>query len=46
MLTTWNVTSTTPQGYCHIKNTNLCNEEKKKPNCQHRGIQLKDQTKK
>jgi hypothetical protein len=29
MLTTWNITSRTPQGSHHIKYTNLCNEEKK-----------------
>jgi hypothetical protein len=29
MLTTWNITSKTPQGSYHMKYTNLCNEEKK-----------------
>jgi hypothetical protein len=29
MLTTWNITSKTPQGSCHMKYTNLCNEEKR-----------------
>jgi hypothetical protein len=29
MLTTWNITSKTPQGSCHMKYKNLCNEEKK-----------------
>jgi hypothetical protein len=29
MLTTWNITSITPQGSYHMKYTNLCNEEKK-----------------
>ncbi len=29
MFTTWNITSRTPQGSCHIKDTNLCNEEKR-----------------
>jgi hypothetical protein len=29
MLTTWNITSRTPQGFCHMKYTNLCNEEKR-----------------
>jgi len=29
MLTTWNITSRTPQGSYHIKDTNLCNEKKK-----------------
>jgi hypothetical protein len=38
MLTTWNITSRTPQGSCHMKYTNLCNEEKKDPNHQHQGI--------
>jgi hypothetical protein len=28
MLTTWNITSRTPQGFYHMKYTNLCNEEK------------------
>jgi hypothetical protein len=37
MLTTRNITSRTPQGSCHMKYTNLCNEEKKK-NHQHQGI--------
>jgi len=27
MLTTQNITSKTPQGSCHMKYTNLCNEE-------------------
>jgi hypothetical protein len=27
MLTTWNITSRTPQGFCHMKYTNFCNEE-------------------
>jgi hypothetical protein len=27
MLTTQNITSKTPQGYYHMKYTNLCNEE-------------------
>jgi hypothetical protein len=27
MLITWNITSITPQGSCHMKYTNLCNEE-------------------
>jgi hypothetical protein len=27
MLTTWNITSRTPQGSCHLKYTNLCNEK-------------------
>jgi len=43
MFTTWNITFRTPQGSCHMKYTNLCNE-KKKPNHQHQGIYLKDQT--
>ncbi len=30
MITTQNITSRTPQGYCHMKYTKLCNEEKKK----------------
>jgi hypothetical protein len=30
MFTTWNITSRTPQGSCHMKYTNLCNEGKKK----------------
>jgi hypothetical protein len=29
MLATWNITSRTPQGSCHMKYKNLCNEEKK-----------------
>ncbi len=29
MLTTRNITLRTPQGSCHMKYTNLCNEEKK-----------------
>jgi hypothetical protein len=29
MLTTWNITSKTPQGSCHMKYTNLCIEKKK-----------------
>jgi hypothetical protein len=29
MLTTWNITSKTPQGFCHMKYINLCNEEKR-----------------
>jgi hypothetical protein len=29
MFTTWNITLKTPQGSCHMKYTNLCNEEKK-----------------
>jgi hypothetical protein len=29
MLTTWNITSKTLQGSCHMKYTNLCNEEKR-----------------
>jgi hypothetical protein len=29
MLTTQNITSRTPQGICHMKYTNLCNEEKR-----------------
>jgi hypothetical protein len=29
MLMTWNITSRTPQGSCHMKYTNLCNEEKR-----------------
>jgi hypothetical protein len=29
MLTTRNITSKIPQGSCHMKYTNLCNEEKK-----------------
>jgi hypothetical protein len=29
MFTTPNITSITPQGFYHIKYTNLCNEEKK-----------------
>jgi hypothetical protein len=29
MLTTRNITSKTPQGFCHMKYTNLCNEEKR-----------------
>jgi hypothetical protein len=29
MLTTWNITSITPQGSCHMKYINLGNEEKK-----------------
>jgi hypothetical protein len=30
MVTTQNITSRTPQGSCHMKYTNLCNEEKEK----------------
>jgi hypothetical protein len=37
MLTTQNITSKTPQGSCHMKNTNLC-DEKKETNHQHQGI--------
>jgi hypothetical protein len=29
MLTTQNITLRTPQGSCHMKYTNLCNEEKR-----------------
>jgi len=29
MFTTQNITSRTPQGFCHMKYTNLCNEEKR-----------------
>jgi hypothetical protein len=29
MFTTWNITSMTFQGSCHIKDTKLCNEEKR-----------------
>jgi hypothetical protein len=29
MFTTQNITSRTPQGSCHIKYINLCNEEKR-----------------
>jgi hypothetical protein len=29
MLATWNITSKTPQGSCHMKYTNLYNEEKR-----------------
>jgi hypothetical protein len=29
MLITRNITSRTPQGSCHMKYTNLCNEEKR-----------------
>jgi hypothetical protein len=29
MFTTQNITSRTPQGSCHMKYTNLCNEEKR-----------------
>jgi hypothetical protein len=29
ILTTWNIISRTFQGSCHIKDTNLCNEEKR-----------------
>jgi hypothetical protein len=29
MPTTWNTTSKTPQGSCHMKYTNLCNEKKR-----------------
>jgi hypothetical protein len=29
MLTTWNLTSRTSQGSCHMKYTNLCNEKKR-----------------
>jgi hypothetical protein len=29
MLTTWNITSITPQGSYHMKYTNLWNEEKR-----------------
>jgi hypothetical protein len=29
MLTTRNITSRTLQGFCHMKYTNLCNEEKR-----------------
>jgi len=29
MFTTRNITSRIPQGSCHMKYTNLCNEEKK-----------------
>ncbi len=29
MFTTWNITSRTLQGSCHMKYTNLCNEGKK-----------------
>ncbi len=29
MFTTRNITSRTPQGPCHMKYTNLCNEEKR-----------------
>jgi hypothetical protein len=41
MLITRNITSRTPQGYCHMKYTNLCNEEKK---IKHQSILLKNQT--
>jgi len=37
MLTTWNITLRTFQGSCHMKYTNLCNEEKKVKH-QHQGI--------
>jgi hypothetical protein len=43
MFITWNITSRTSQGSCHMKYTNLCNE-KKKLNHRHQGIELKDQT--
>jgi hypothetical protein len=29
MFTTQKITSRTPQGYCHMKFTNLCNEKKR-----------------
>jgi hypothetical protein len=29
MFTTWNITLRTPQGSCHIKDINLCNEKNK-----------------
>jgi hypothetical protein len=45
MLTTWNITSKTRQGSCHIKDTNLCNE-KIKSNHQHQGIYPRDQNQK
>jgi hypothetical protein len=32
MFVIWNITYKTPQGSCHIKDTNFCNEEKKKKN--------------
>jgi hypothetical protein len=38
MLTEWNITSRTPQGSCHIKDTKLCNEEKRSKNHQHQGF--------
>jgi hypothetical protein len=38
MFTTQNITSRTPQGSCHMKNTQTCAMKEKETNHQHQGI--------